>query len=773
MNKNHISKRLTRREALKLGAGAVVGVAAFGRVSALASEPISSMNQSQNIQNFGLLPENGELKVDFSYAFATPHRITIGRPDASDRTLMDLEPEFVRMSWTYDNLALPNFPPLALRIPQTMWKIKIIPQIDEKPLEQSSWNRFEKFLPGFEKVCTNPSGEVKLEALNGMDAALIRVSLKNTDTHPHQFVVRLNSEKWGETPAWVDPTQYIGDHILAGWNDRADRVLVLGIGAEKYSLHPDGLAPAKNSIVMVWNLEPGEKRQGWIVRPHHGYTSDLQILRNTDWAKELEKGKKEWVDLINRATQMMIPDSGVSNAYKACFADLFIMREPLSDGRMIAVPGTESYRAGNSGEPLLTAIALDQNGLHDEALNGASISIEMQEPDGNWADARGWGHTGWGVPGFKSWFIMNHYRVTGDKSFLAEVYPRMLASSRFQEKQRVRSRNAAGEKSMTYGLMPRGFGDCGLMNDDDFYGVFIPHNIYSVYADRCTLEAAEILGKTNDIQELKKLFETAQKDLLTAMDRGAIQEKDYRWISGVPGKTTGSSWGTLYAVFPCQIMTPDDELIAGTLKRIEANISKGGQPIHNGWMTDGSWVAATLDNVAEVKLVQGDGDAAVRYLYSSLNHGTPLLSWCEERGQESGTTKTSGDRQHLWTPVAVVRLLRDMFVMESNDELNLALGTAREWLASGEKVGISGAYTYFGKVSYHMQYDSTGSKVTGEIIFDENPSAAWANLYIRLPEGLKIKSVNQKSKAKVLPDGSGLRWEKPCGTIRFEVTIRS
>jgi hypothetical protein len=114
-----------------------------------------------------------------------------------------------------------------------------------------------------------------------------------------------------------------------------------------------------------------------------------------------------------------------------------------------------------------------------------------------------------------------------------------------------------------------------------------------------------------------------------------------------------------------------------------------------------------------------------------------------------------------------------MFVMESNDGLKLALGTAREWLASGQKVGISGAYTHFGKVSYHMQYDSTGSKVTGEINFDEKPLAAWANLYIRLPEGLKIKSVNQKSKAKVIPDGNGLRWEKPCGIIKFEATIRS
>ena len=46
--------------------------------------------------------ENGAAapKVDFSYAFATPHRITIGRPDASDRTLLDLQPGSLGMKWT-------------------------------------------------------------------------------------------------------------------------------------------------------------------------------------------------------------------------------------------------------------------------------------------------------------------------------------------------------------------------------------------------------------------------------------------------------------------------------------------------------------------------------------------------------------------------------------------------------------------------------------------------------------------------------------------------
>ncbi len=96
------------------------------------------------------------------------------------------------------------------------------------------------------------------------------------------------------------------------------------------------------------------------------------------------------------------------------------MREPLAGGGVVAVPGTEGYRAGNSGEPLIVAVALDQNGLHKESAAGSKVSFDMQEPDGNWADARGWGHLGWCVVGFKAWAAMEHYRLTGDKEFLAE-----------------------------------------------------------------------------------------------------------------------------------------------------------------------------------------------------------------------------------------------------------------------------------------------------------------------------------------------------------------
>jgi hypothetical protein len=45
-----------------------------------------------------------EERVDFAYAFAPPHRITIGRPGASEKTLLDVEPGSLTVSWSYEDL---------------------------------------------------------------------------------------------------------------------------------------------------------------------------------------------------------------------------------------------------------------------------------------------------------------------------------------------------------------------------------------------------------------------------------------------------------------------------------------------------------------------------------------------------------------------------------------------------------------------------------------------------------------------------------------------
>ena len=201
-------------------------------------------------------------------------------------------------------------------------------------------------------------------------------------------------------------------------------------------------------------------------------------------------------------------------------------------------------------------------------------------------------------------------------------------------------------------------------------------------------------------------------------------------------------------------------------------MSPGGIPVNTGWLTTGMWVAITLDNVAEAHLALKNGDAAARYLYATLNHATPLVTWCEERGQEPGTTQCTGDRQHLWTPVAVARCVRDCLVLEDGEGLELALGTDREWLASGEAVGIEGAPTDFGTVSYRLQYDAGAGRVVGWVTLEGRKAPAWVRVHLRMPQGWELGEVKATEGATLEPAGDSFQWLSPEGRLDFAVQVR-
>ncbi|MHB1460644.1 MAG: hypothetical protein ACYC1M_05115 [Armatimonadota bacterium] len=701
-----------------------------------------------------------ELQVDFSYAFGLPHRMTVALPDSSDKTLIDVFDDRLEYRWTYSDLK--NTPLGAFMPLNCNWSAKVWVEVDGEKLKAPSYQRSEGYLPVLSVHYGGSDGRIDMEAVGGESAALTRITVANTSDQDHRYTVVCSiNGPFGEVPGYINDGDDL-DYALAGWNERADHVLMMAEGGVN-PLRRD--TPAK-TFAVEWSLAPGETASGWLVRPYRACVSDTQNLRAKDWSLEFEQGKQAWRELISKAVKYSIPDIGVRNAYYAGLADIFIMREPVADGYIACSPGTECYRCPNSGEASMAAVGLDQAGLHHESAIGYQISLDMQGENGDWNDPAGWSHGAWGMAGFKAWAAMEHFKLTGDTAYLEAVYPRMLACSRWQETQRQRTRVLVdGEMPLHYGMMPRGQGDCGLDAGDGLYGYFIPHNVWAVYCDKLTLEAAVLLGRKDDVKECEAIYHQAHTELVAVMERGAIQEEDYRWIPGSPSNPVGSRWGALNTAFPCEVLPADHELITGTLKYMNKQLSPGGLQIHTGWMVDGMWVAMSLDNVAEVELMRGNGDEAVRLLYATLNHGTPLYSWCEERGQEPGTEQISGDIQHLWTPAAVVRAVRDCMVMEKDGGLHLALGTGRQWLGGGCELGIENAPTHWGCASYCMKYDAAAAQVTARIQFPSRQTVPCCVLHVRLPEGLCITTVNAESAAIINAEGSTLEWQNPQGAV--------
>jgi len=704
--------------------------------------------------------------VNFFYSFSTPHRLTVALPDNSNKTLLDLSDGKLEMLWTYDNLVY--YPFDAYRTPRRDWKINIEPLINDRPFSSGKWERSEGYLPVLKNTYENKDASLMLEVAGADSAAIAKIIVQNKSNNNQ--IIKLSCVSpggWkGYNPGWIDNTLPT-DYLLAGWGAPADKIIILGTGADNFPINPE----VTTQLNMSWELKPGETKTGWLIRPYNNFAKDAAYLKTINWQKKFDDSKEVWRKLINRTCRIIIPDQGVTNGFYASIADIFVMREPIGKGYIGIVPGTDVYRScPNPFEPAIATVALDQIGLHNEAELGYRVNWDIQTEDGDWSEPKGWSHLMWGAAGYKAWALMEHFFNSGDTSFLKKRFPQMVACSRWQEQQRKKTQILInGEKPLTYGLMPRGMGDGGLMDGNSFYGIFYTHNIWAVYEDSLAYRAAVILKRKEEAKELKTIYEKAKSDLITAMERGAINNNDgSRRLSSLPGKNSGSCWGLLNAVYPTGILPKNHELMINTIKYIEERMSPGGIPVHTGWMPDGMWVAITLNDFAEAHLARNEGDAANAFLYATLNHATPLYTWCEERGQDPQAKETSGDLQHLWTPLAVVRCTRDILIMEDRNTLHLLRGIARGWLAGGQYVGIENASSQFGDISFKIRFDKTKSRLTGEIHFPKNNKNFETILHCPLPGKMKILKA---SGASVLADGSGIKFNKCAGDVTFEAFI--
>jgi len=696
-------------------------------------------------------------KVNFDYAFGAPHRITLSRPSASEKTIFDVSDDIVRIRWGWGNLK-DKFPLSWQIVPMDITlDLKIL--VDGKPAVYNKWERANGGAPMPVMYGTACGLKYTVTAVAANGGCLIKFSINNTGDTPHEFcAVLTHTNGWVvSNQGWVDGENT--DILLTMNYERADRIIAVGSGADSYPLPiggsvaggaPMGGAEYINSagtnypksMLSRFDLESGQSKHGFIFLPYRDYFENAGKIRAYDFENLMNESKNEWDEYLSKGTEFIIPDDGAAHCYKSCLADLFVMREELADGYTGVSNGTEAYRSVASGEPALAAMIFDKMGYSEESLSDMRVYFDGQNDDGCWAYSKGWEHDMWGVVYNKALLAMEHYKLTRDTEFLREIYKRMKRSSLWNHS--VRQKSRTDEKSPFYGLLPRGMGDCGLMNGSDYYGVFYPGNFMAVAADRLTLEAAMILGEENDIKLFEEVYQTAKSDLIKSVKNNSIKEDGIEYVPGIAGADNSSLFGCLFAYYPAELLDKDDPLIQGAAQLLETRKkSEGGLPIGTGWMKNGLWAAMALDNIASAYLRMGEYDKACAYFYPVLNHASPFATWCEERGAEKNATEKGGDMQHLWTPVAVCQFMRDMMIMERKECLRIACAAPREWLAAGQKIGVKNARTHYGKLDFAIENKNDETvfiKLSAERTLD-----APVEFHVRLPfekYSLEISSIS-------------------------------
>jgi oligosaccharide amylase len=162
----------------------------------------------------------------------------------------------------------------------------------------------------------------------------------------------------------------------------------------------------------------------------------LRTIKKSDLSIEFFKTKEYWIDYINMATRIRTGNKSVDDLYKRSLLVFKLMADEKSGG-LLASPeidegftkcGRYAYCWGRDAA-FITA-ALDKCGLSGTVDKFYSWASEVQDEDGSWQQRYhmdGNLAPSWGLQidetGTIIWGILQHYKVTEDKSFLRGMWP--------------------------------------------------------------------------------------------------------------------------------------------------------------------------------------------------------------------------------------------------------------------------------------------------------------------------------------------------------------
>jgi hypothetical protein len=682
------------------------------------------------------------VRVDHGFAVSR-QRFTLGMPEGRHKTLIDLWEPGLALRWSRRSLLdVDCFRDVGLIQPSE--ELKIVPEVPP------DWHRSYRRIgnaPLLAMRYQGAKGQLLLESQGGVDVDLVRIVLTSADEKPLCLAIEIHSAnaRCGENPALIR-------------EDKSLLCLAAGdLSWKRFGVSPDGL----HSGLEIALFAGKDSRTVWLVIPHRADARDTAAYRARDWAATWDQGLNAWQQTLARAVRFSIPDADVAEAYYACLADQFILREPIRGG-IGFLCGTDGYRCVNAYETDVHVQAMLRAGYFQEAWQAAEVFLPLQNSNGCWTDYTPWLPKFWYLHGNMPMMYNELYRFTGDKQRMAAIYPRLARLARWSEGERAKSKSWP-RSDPRYGLMPPGEGDSGLERDlppQAKKNVFFPHNAGNVTGLRVTAELAKEFGTKEERAELEAAYKDARQCLLRSMEHCAVAFQGGRYVpASIVPRGGGSTANCVAFAYPGRLVPYDHPLVSGTLAWYESRPTRTGIPLGGGWLAEGIWPGGAMDCPAPVYLRRGEIDRLSNLVYGGLNCASPVWTWPEERGPDPGSSQISGDLQEAWFPVHFCRLLRDCLLYEEDGVLHLAEGVPRFWYTLGGAIGVERAPSHFGTVSYCIHCDLAGRTVAvvGTVGQPEHPQSAI--LQMNLPDGWRLAGVAEGNlpNVKLRPDRIAFR----------------
>ncbi|MBU4175644.1 MAG: hypothetical protein KKB90_03355 [Actinobacteria bacterium] len=398
---------------------------------------------------------------------------------------------------------------------------------------------------------------------------------------------------------------------------------------------------------------------------------------------KLDEQRGKWADIASSGTRVSFPEERYQKAFDVNKTFLLLMY----DGQSIT-PGVSTYHMMWFRDAAYLVPALERLGHPEMARR-----ILLTYPDRQTREGFFRSHNGeWDSCGQAMWTLVNHYRMTGDSDFLRDVYPSLMKGARWIDSMR---RTDLPMDDPKRGLLPEGISAEHFGISDCYYW----DDLWSVGGLRAAALAARDLGFEQDARYAGSLADEIMGDLESSWEtvakrlgRTVMPIAPYRDVDA-------ASIGALAAVYPLDLIGPEEEIIAGTVGELVERCFYRDTHYH-GVMHCGINPYLSM-HVAQYYLRRRD-PYALKIFESLIEMATETYTFPEAINPLTGGG-SFGDGHDGWSAGDIFNFVRNLLVMEERDKLVLIPVAREEWFAAGERIEVKGAPTYFGVVSYLIE----------------------------------------------------------------------
>lgn len=433
-----------------------------------------------------------------------------------------------------------------------------------------------------------------------------------------------------------------------------------------------------------------------------------------DYDRAKRRFEHKWSRTISDKMKITLPDDDLQNLTNRCiqYQSIFAQKHTIAPGFFI-------YSDFWFRDAAYLLFVMLKSGHFQIVREIIKSFPERQNSDGFFESQEG----EWDSNGEALWITGQYFRFTNDRELIVSLWPNLIKGARWIQKKRL-SNNA--DKDVT-GLLPAGF-SAEHFGQNDYY---FWDNFWSIAGYKELLNLAHELKKTKDILWLEKELELYTTNLTTVMDANISNNADLITASPKRNYDAGAI-GVLSALSPLQI-----------LEKYHPNFMKTADRLMSDFMVQNCYyhpVAHTGINIyltlhlRHSQLVRHD-DEFWSNMRSVAALAAPTGTWPEgiHPQLKSGVM---GEGHHGWANSEWINNVRDSFVNEKNDELEICSVYDKKWFENDCQVAIENTYSTFGKISFTLSIEKR------HLLLDWQPEFTTSPKQIRwfMPKNVRVNS---------------------------------